>query len=74
MMTVNEIRSKFLNFFELKQHTIVKSDSVVPKDDPTVLFTTAGMQQFKRQFLGHIDSYTKQLQLKSVSVPTILMK
>lgn len=57
--TANEIRSKFLGFFQSKGHTIVTSDSVVPKDDPTVLFTTAGMQQFKRQFLGNIDSYTR---------------
>src|SRR3989338_6024685 len=54
-MTTNEIRKKFLDFFASKGHTIVTSDSLVPKDDPTVLFTTAGMQQFKRQFLGHID-------------------
>jgi len=59
MMTTNEIRKKFLAFFESKGHTVVASDSVVPKDDPTVLFTTAGMQQFKRQFLGNIDNYTK---------------
>ena len=59
MLTTNEIRKKFLDFFKSKDHTIVKSDSVVPKNDPTVLFTTAGMQQFKQQFLGHIDNYTK---------------
>ena len=58
-MTVNEIRTKFIEFFKSKKHAHVKSDSVVPKDDPTVLFTTAGMQQFKRQFLGHIDDYTR---------------
>lgn len=58
-MTTNEIRKKFLEFFASKGHTIVESDSVVPKDDPTVLFTTAGMQQFKRQFLGYIDGYTR---------------
>ncbi len=58
-MTVNEIRSKYLKFFASKGHTIVESDSLVPKNDPTVLFTTAGMQQFKRQFLGHIDEYTR---------------
>lgn len=52
MMTGNEIRNKFLEFFKTKGHTIVASDSLVPKDDPTVLFTTAGMQQFKLNFLG----------------------
>ena len=59
MMSANEIRTKFLDFFKSRKHTIVASDSLVPKDDPTVLFTTAGMQQFKRQFLGHIDGYTR---------------
>ena len=58
-MTANEIRQSFLNFFTSKSHTLVESDSLVPKDDPTVLFTTAGMQQFKRQFLGNIGDYTR---------------
>lgn len=58
-MTGNDVRKKFLDFFAAKKHTIVESDSLVPKNDPTVLFTTAGMQQFKRQFLGHIDQYTR---------------
>src|SRR5580692_8525408 len=58
-MTTNEIRTKFLNFFKSKQHSIMASDSLVPKDDPTVLFTTAGMQQFKPQFLGHIEGFTR---------------
>ncbi|MCK5180614.1 MAG: alanine--tRNA ligase, partial [Candidatus Omnitrophica bacterium] len=58
-MTGNEVRKKFLDFFASKGHTIVTSDSLVPKNDPTVLFTTAGMQQFKRQFLGNIDEYTR---------------
>jgi len=58
-MTTNEIRAKFLNFFKSKKHSIIASDSLVPKDDPTVLFTTAGMQQFKPQFLGHIDGFTR---------------
>ncbi len=58
-MQTNEIRKRFLNFFAAKGHTIVESDSLVPKNDPTVLFTTAGMQQFKRQFLGHLDGYSR---------------
>lgn len=58
-MTTNDIRSKFLNFFKSKGHTVVVSDSLVPKDDPTVLFTTAGMQQFKPQFLGRDLTFTK---------------
>jgi len=58
-MTTNEIRAKFLNFFKSQGHSIIASDSLVPKDDPTVLFTTAGMQQFKPQFLGHIDGFTR---------------
>jgi alanyl-tRNA synthetase len=59
MMTANEIRKRFLKFFEQKNHTIVESDSLVPKNDPTVLFTTAGMQQFKRQFFGFVDEYRR---------------
>ncbi|MDD3374967.1 MAG: alanine--tRNA ligase [Candidatus Omnitrophica bacterium] len=58
-MTTKEIRQKFLSFFASKKHTIVTSDSLVPKEDPTVLFTTAGMQQFKKQFLGQIDEFTR---------------
>jgi alanyl-tRNA synthetase len=58
-MTTNEIRTKFLNFFKSQGHSIIASDSLVPKDDPTVLFTTAGMQQFKPQFLGHTDGFTR---------------
>ena len=58
-LTSCEIRKNSWIFFASKGHTVVASDSVVPKDDPTVLFTTAGMQQFKRQFLGYVGDYTR---------------
>ncbi|KQS39815.1 alanine--tRNA ligase [Pedobacter sp. Leaf194] len=51
-MTAKEIRQAFLNFFEQKQHHIVASAPIVVKNDPTLMFTNAGMNQFKDLFLG----------------------
>ena len=53
-MTSNEIRQKFLDFFASKGHTIVPSAPMVIKNDPTLMFTNAGMNQFKDIFLGNV--------------------
>ncbi len=58
-MKADILRRKYLDFFKSKKHRVVESDSLVPKDDPTVLFTPAGMNQFKPQFLGHITDFTR---------------
>ncbi|MBM4054496.1 MAG: alanine--tRNA ligase [Planctomycetes bacterium] len=51
-MKTDEIRNKYLKFFEKKSHVICPGDSLVPQEDPTLLFTGAGMNQFKDMFLG----------------------
>jgi alanyl-tRNA synthetase len=59
-MTSNEIRSSFLTYFEQNGHRIVPSSPLVPADDPTLLFTNAGMNQFKDAFLGREQrAYTR---------------
>src|SRR5215213_6864383 len=59
-MTSSDIRNKFLEFFKSKQHHIVPSAPIVVKNDPTLMFTNAGMNQFKDYFLGNQQApYTR---------------
>jgi len=59
-MEAQHIREAFLDYFAKKNHKIIKSSSLLPKDDPTLLFTNAGMNQFKNIFLGlEKRSYTR---------------
>jgi alanyl-tRNA synthetase len=58
-MKADLLRKKFLEFFKTRKHRIVESDSLVPADDPTVLFTPAGMNQFKREFLGYNSGFSR---------------
>jgi alanyl-tRNA synthetase len=58
-MTADILREKFLAFFKAKKHKIVESDSLVPKNDPTVLFTPAGMNQFKKEFMGFDSGFSR---------------
>ena len=65
MMDSNEIRKRFLKFFEQKGHKIIPSSSLVPENDSSVLFTTAGMQQFKLYYTGEKDA-EKNFRTKNV--------
>ena len=60
MHKVRDLRTSYIDYFRSKGHKIVPSSSLVPKDDPTLLFTTAGMVQFKPMFAGTVDlEYTR---------------
>lgn len=64
-MTAAEIRAQFLKFFQERGHQVVPSSSLVPADDPTLLFTNAGMNQFKDVFLGRERrSYTRAVSVQ----------
>ena len=59
-MTTSEIRTAFLEYYRSQGHQVVSSSSLVPHNDPTLLFTNAGMNQFKDVFLGkEVRSYTR---------------
>lgn len=60
-MNSNQIRNTFFDFFKSKDHKIVTSAPIVVKDDPTLMFTNAGMNQFKEFFLGHAQAPQKRI-------------
>ncbi|MFH0763100.1 MAG: alanine--tRNA ligase, partial [Candidatus Omnitrophota bacterium] len=58
-MKADILRKKFLQFFKARKHRVIESGSLVPAGDPTVLFTPAGMNQFKREFMGHNSGFSR---------------
>lgn len=61
MLSASEIRQKFLDFFQEKGHAIVPSAPIVIKNDPTLMFTNAGMNQFKDLFLGNAPAVNRRV-------------
>ncbi len=61
MMTANEIREAFKRFFEENNHLVVPSAPMVIKDDPTLMFTNAGMNQFKDIILGNVEPKSRRM-------------
>ncbi len=67
-MNSRSIRTKFFDFFIARNHTKVASSSLIPAEDPTLLFANAGMNQFKDLFLGKVKrSYTRAVSIQNVS-------
>ncbi|MBT4334942.1 alanine--tRNA ligase, partial [bacterium] len=60
-MTINEVRAKYLEFFESKDHVIIPSASLIPENDPSVLFTTAGMHPLVPFLMGETHPAGKKL-------------
>ncbi|MEW5758140.1 MAG: alanine--tRNA ligase [Candidatus Omnitrophota bacterium] len=58
-MKTDILRKKFINFFKSKKHKVIASASLIPYDDQTVLFTSAGMSQFKNEFMGKISGFSR---------------
>ena len=63
-MLLHEIRQSFLNFFSQNDHKILKSSSLIPHNDTTLLFTNSGMVQFKNYFLGEKEVNDGQIKKK----------
>ena len=57
IVTASQLRSQFLDYFEKNGHTILPGSSVIPTDDPSLLFVNAGMNQFKKYYLGEAVPY-----------------
>ena len=69
-LTTHELRRLFLNFFESKQHTVIPGASIVPKEDPTALFTTAGMQPLVPYLMGRMHPAGRRLADAQVCIRT----